>query len=91
MEYHEVPYATIVNGYSLGFDIYGGDETVTQEQEDMLLEIVQSITFSEILEKPETTVTVQDYIVVIAVLVLLVMVILVPVVYVPIRTRRRRS
>ena len=34
MEYHEVQYATIINGYSLGFDIYGGDETVTQEQED---------------------------------------------------------
>lgn len=91
MEYHEVQYATIINGYSLGFDIYGGDETVTQEQEDMLLEIVQSITFSEILEKPETTVTVQDYIVVIAVLVLLVMVILVPVVYVPIRNKKEKK
>lgn len=90
MEYHEVQYATIINGYSLGFDIYGGDETVTQEQEDMLLGIVQSITFSEILEKPETTITLQDYVVVAAVLVLLVMVILVPVVYVPIRNRKEK-
>lgn len=90
MEYHEVQYATIINGYSLGFDIYGGDETVTQEQEDMLLGIVESITFSEILEKPETTVTLQDYVVVAAVLVLLVMVILVPVVYVPIRNRKEK-
>lgn len=90
MEYHEVQYATIINGYSLGFDIYGGDETVTQEQEDMLLGIVESITFSEILEKPETTITLQDYVVVAAVLVLLVMVILVPVVYVPIRNRREK-
>ena len=90
MEYHEVQYATIINGYSLGFDIYGGDETVTQEQEDMLLGIVESITFSEILEKPETTITLQDYVVVAAVLVLLVMVILVPVVYVPIRNRKEK-
>ena len=90
VEYHEVQYATIINGYSLGFDIYGGDETVTQEQEDMLLGIVESITFSEILEKPETTVTLQDYVVVAAVLVLLVMVILVPVVYVPIRNRKEK-
>ena len=78
MEYHEVQYATIINGYSLGFGIYGGDETVTQEQEDMLLGIVESITFSEILEKPETTITLQDYVVVAAVLVLLVLVILIP-------------
>lgn len=90
MEYHEVQYATIINGYSLGFDIYGGDETVTQEQEDMLLGIVESITFSEILEKPETIITLQDYVVVAAVLVLLVMVILVPVVYVPIRNRKEK-
>ncbi len=90
MEYHEVQYATIINGYSLGFDIYGGDETVTQEQEDMLLGIVESITFSEILEKPEITITLQDYVVVAAVLVLLVMVILVPVVYVPIRNRKEK-
>ena len=90
VEYHEVQYATIINGYSLGFDIYGGDETVTQEQEDMLLGIVESITFSEILEKPETTITLQDYVVVAAVLVLLVMVILVPVVYVPIRNRKEK-
>ncbi len=91
MEYHEVQYATIINGYSLGFDIYGGDETVTQEQEDMLLEIVESITFSEILEKPETTATAQDYIVVVSVLLLLVLVILVPVVYVPIRNKKEKK
>ena len=90
VEYHEVQYATVINGYALGFDIYGGDETVTQEQEDMLLGIVESITFSEILEKPETTITLQDYVVVAAVLVLLVMVILVPVVYVPIRNRKEK-
>lgn len=91
IEYHEVQYATIVNGYSLGFDIYGGDVSVTQEQEDMLLDMVESITFSEILEKPETTVETKDMVVLAAVLVLLVLVILVPAVYLPIKSKRDKK
>lgn len=87
-EYHEVFYGTIINGYSLMFDIYGGDETVTQEQEDMLLGIAESVTFSEILEKPETTVTPEALFTTIAMLGLLVLVILVPVVYLPLKSRR---
>lgn len=91
IEYHEVQYVTIINGYSLGFDIYGGDVSVTQEQEDMLLGIVESIQFTEILEKPETTVEPQDWITLIAILVLLVLIILVPVVYLPIKSRRDKK
>lgn len=87
-EYHEVFYGTIINGYSLMFDIYGGDETVTQEQEELLLGIAESVTFSEILEKPETTVTPEALITTFAMLGLLVLVILVPVVYLPLKSRR---
>lgn len=91
MEYHEVQYATIINGYSLGFDIYGGDETVTQEQEDMLLGIVESVQFSEILPKPETTVDTSDIVTTISLLVLLVLVILIPAVYFPIKSKRDKK
>ena len=87
-EYHEVFYGTIINGFSLMFDIYGGDESVTQEQEDMLLGIAQSVTFPQILEKPESTMTTEAMITTIAMLGLLVLVILVPVVYLPLKSRR---
>ena len=39
-EYHELVYATIVNGFTLGFNLPGGDESITQEQDDLLLSIV---------------------------------------------------
>ena len=35
--YHELIYGTIVNGFTLAFNIYGGEESVTQEQEDLSL------------------------------------------------------
>ena len=88
IQYHEVFYGTIVNGYSLMFDIYGGDNTVTEEQEELLLNMSKSVVFSEILPKPESTVTPETVITTLVLLVLLVLVILVPVVYLPLKNRR---
>lgn len=91
VEYHELLYGTIINGYSLSFDVYGGEQSVTQEQEDMLLGMVESISFSQILEKPETTVNMQDVAVVITILVLLLLVIFVPIIYFPIKNKRDKK
>ena len=57
----------------------------------MLLGIVESITFSEILEKPETTVDTSDIVTTISLLVLLVLVILIPAVYFPIKSKRDKK
>ena len=81
--YHELIYGTIVNGFTLAFNIYGGEESVTQEQEDLLLGIVESVQFSEILPKPETTVDTSDIVTTISLLVLLVLV-QVPVLVLPV-------
>lgn len=87
-EYHELVYATIVNGFTLGFNLPGGDESITQEQDDLLLSIVQSVTFPEILEKPASTVTPESLAITLMLLVLLVLVVLVPIVYLPIKNKR---
>ena len=89
--YHELIYGTIVNGFTLAFNIYGGGESVTQEQEDLLLGIVESVQFSEILPKPETTVDTSDIVTTISLLVLLVLVILIPAVYFPIKSKRDKK
>lgn len=89
--YHELIYGTIVNGFTLAFNIYGGEESVTQEQEDLLLGIVESVQFSEILPKPETTVDTSDIVTTISLLVLLVLVILIPAVYFPIKSKRDKK
>lgn len=90
-EYHEVLYGTIINGYSLNFDIYGGDVSVTQEQEDMLLDIVESISFTEILETPDTSLTSSTTLTTLGLLALLVLVILIPVLYFPLKNRRDKK
>ena len=87
-EYHELVYATIVNGFTLGFNLPGGDESITQEQDDLLLSIVQSVTFPEILEKPASTFTPESLAITLMLLVLLVLVVLVPIVYLPIKNKR---
>ena len=79
--YHELIYGTIVNGFTLAFNIYGGEESVTQE----------SVQFSEILPKPETTVDTSDIVTTISLLVLLVLVILIPAVYFPIKSKRDKK
>ena len=87
-EYHELVYATIVNGYTLGLNLPGGDESITPEQEELMRSIVDSITFTEILPKPENVFDTGTLMTTIAMLVLLVLVILVPVVYFPMRNKR---
>ena len=55
MGYNELLYGTIINGYSLNLDTYGNLDPVSQETEDLMVSIAETITFPEILEKPEIT------------------------------------
>ena len=88
MEYHELVYATIVNGYTLGLNLPGGDKSITPEQEELMRSIVESIAFTEILPKPESVMDAGMAVTTLALLALLVLVILVPVVYFPVRNKR---
>ena len=90
-EAHELIYGTIVNGLVYNFDLYGGEHEVTQEQDELLRSIVDTVTFSEILEKPETTVSAMDMAATLGLLALLVVVILVPVIYFPVKNKRDKK
>lgn len=83
---HELLYGTIINGYALNIDIFGGDEPISPQQEAMMEDLVRSIRFTNITEKPlpdpiNLTGT-------IALLILLLVSIIVPLVYMPVKSKR---
>lgn len=80
---HELLYATIKNGHSLSVDLYNGERAISQEQRDLLLELVESITFTQVLEKPEPNVA--SAYSSLLLLLLLVVAVAAPIIYVPIR------
>lgn len=86
-EAHELLYGTIVNGYALNIDLYVGDADITQDQEDLMRGIVDSLEFAQLLEKPESTVSAGDMATTIGLLVLLAAVILVPIIYFPVKNK----
>ena len=45
MGYNELLYGTIINGYSLNLDTYGNLDPVSQETEDLMVSIAETITF----------------------------------------------
>lgn len=92
MGYNELLYGTIINGYSLNLDTYGNLDPVSQETEDLMVSIAETITFPEILEKPE--ITPQDTtqaLVTVGLLVVLILVFLAPLIYFPIRNKRDKK
>ena len=92
MGYNELLYGTIINGYSLNLDTYGNLDPVSQETEDLMVTIAETITFPEILEKPE--ITPQDTtqaLVTVGLLVVLILVFLAPLIYFPIRNKRDKK
>lgn len=90
-EAHELVYGTIINGQVYNFDLYTGESAITPEQESLMRSIVDSVKFTEILEKPEVTVTAADLATTLGLLALLVVVILVPIIYFPLRNRRDKK
>ena len=92
MGYNELLYGTIINGYSLNLDTYGNLDPVSQETEDLMVSIAETITFPEILEKPE--IIPQDTtqaLVTVGLLVVLILVFLAPLIYFPIRNKRDKK
>lgn len=82
---HELIYGTIVNGYALNFHLYTGDEARSPEQEAMLQDLVNSIHFTNIREKPEPDRA--GALSTILLLALLVVAVVAPLVYIPLRSK----
>ncbi|RKJ41612.1 YcxB family protein [Acutalibacter sp. 1XD8-33] len=82
-EMHERLYGTIKNGHSLSIDLYNGEEPISQEQTELLLDLVDSVTFTQILEKPEPDVA--GAYSSLALVALLLIAVIAPIIYVPVR------
>lgn len=88
-EMHELIYGTIMNGYALNVDIHTINAAMTQEQEDMVLAMMDSMVFTNIQEKPP-----EDYREAFNTLLLLVLMLAAvagPLIYVPIKNRRDKK
>ena len=83
---HEMLYGTIINGYALNIDIFGGENPISDQQEAMMEELVKSIRFTNVTEKPLPDPV--DLTSTIVLLVLMLVSILVPLVYVPVKSKR---
>lgn len=88
---HELLYGTIVNGFAFNIDLYNGANEITPEQEALVRDIVDSVEFDEILEKPETTVSQGDIAMSIFLLAVLVAIVVVPLIYLPIKGKRDKK
>ena len=82
---HEMMLGTIVNGYSLTFDIHTSGQDISQEQKDTLLNLVDSVKFTNITEKPpEDPAKAYNLLLLLG---LMVCAVAVPLIYIPIRGR----
>lgn len=86
---HELLYGTIINGYALNIDIFGGEEPISPQQEAMMEDLVKSIQFTNITEKPLPDP--MDLTSTLVLLALLLVSILVPLVYVPVKSKRDKK
>lgn len=87
---YELVYGTIVNGIALNFDIFQQGEPISAQQEEMALAAVESLQFTQILEKPVTTMDPQSLVLTFVLLAVLVLAIVVPFIYFPLRNRREK-
>lgn len=88
-EMHELMYGTIMNGYALNIDIHTAGTDITGEQEDMLRGIADSLTFTNILEKPP-----EDYSSALNTLLLLALLLAAvagPLIYMPIKNKQDKK
>lgn len=82
---HELLFGTVINGYGLNFDIHTTGVPITPEQEQILQGIVDSVTFTNVTEKPEADPT--DAANLLLLLALMVCAVAGPLIYIPIRRR----
>ena len=86
---HEMLYGTIVNGYAVNIDIYGGDQEITPQQEQLMEELVSSIRFTRVTEKPQADpASLTGSLVLLGLLLLAVGV---PLIYLPVKSRRDKK
>lgn len=86
---HELLYGTIINGYAVNVDIYGGTEEISPQQEQMMEELVSSIRFTRIVDKPEAdTASLASSLIM---LVLLLLAVAIPLIYLPVKSRRDKK
>lgn len=88
-EMHELIYGTIMNGYALNIDIHTMDADMTPEQEAAVKDMADSLTFTNIQEKPP-----EDYREAVNFLLLLVLMLAAvagPLIYMPIKSRRDKK
>ena len=89
--HHELIYGTIVNGAAYTFDIYGGEKEITEEQREILLGIVDSLRFRELLPIPEYELTAWSVIQFVLLILVLAAVVVTPFIYIPIRKKSEKK
>lgn len=85
---HELQYGTVINGYTLAFDVIGGEEGITAEEKAMLETVARSVRFTQVLERPEPDTN--RIILVIALLAVLILMVASPLIYIPLRNRKQK-
>lgn len=86
-EAHELIYGTIVNGRTVAFDLYQ-TTPLTDEQIDRMVQLVESLHFSYLMPKPESTEV--DPSIQLALLAALLAVVIAPAIYIPLNRRRTK-
>lgn len=86
---HELLYGTIVNGYALNIDVYGGANPITPEQKALVEDLAASVHFTRLTEKPEPSPA--DTTGMLVLLALLLASVVVPLVYMPLKSKRDKK
>lgn len=82
-EAHELIYGTIINGYALNFHMYSSEGAIAAEEAALLEDVVRSVQFTRILDKPEPDPREAQG--ALLVLVLLLAAVAVPLIYMPLK------
>lgn len=84
----ETCYGTIFNGYSLSLDMYSNKE-LTQEQQDILKEIVDSVHINTFYEKPSQEEMMMQSVILLAPVITIILLIVVAIIVVRIRSKAK--
>lgn len=88
---NELIYGTIINGYSLTFDVYKNTGYITNEEE-LIKQLVDSVNFTNILDRPEAEeLTTKEMVVLVFKLVFLVGIIVAVIIYVKLRRKKEEA
>lgn len=84
-ELHELIYGTIINGYALNFHLFGNADPIEPQEAQALEDLVGSIQFTRVLEKPEADMAeLRNSLILLG---LMVAAVVVPLIYVPLKTK----